>query len=103
MLVRLVDKHRRAVSVIKTALLGVGISGRSICIQTDSWSYGVGDNRNETKFAVFVSAPAGENKEPSLETGKTLVEAVKNTIISIKGGKNKSSAKLEDQSKVAPF
>jgi len=98
MLVRLVDKQRRAVGVVKTALLGVGISGRSVCVTADSWAYPHG---NGEQYSVFVSAPIGANIEPFYVTGKTIVEAVKNMIDSIKGKAN--AAKSDDQSKVAPF
>jgi hypothetical protein len=97
MLVRSVDKQRRGVSVVKTALLGVGISGRSICVQVSSW---VNQYGNREDYMVFVSAPDGANVEPFYETGQTLVEAVKKTLNSIKG--RVSGAKTE-VSEVAPF
>ncbi|MGJ0484382.1 MAG: hypothetical protein ACR65R_07595 [Methylomicrobium sp.] len=98
MLVTLLDKQRRAASAVKTALLGVGISGRAICINADSWS---GNNGPYEKYGVFVSAPPGSNCEPFYETGKTLTEAVRKTIDSIKGKAN--AAASDDQSEAAPF
>ena len=61
MLVQIVDKQRHAVNVVKTALLSVGISGRSICVQVDSRhdQYETAEN-----YSVFVSAPAGAHVEP---------------------------------------
>lgn len=101
MLVKLVDKQRRAVSVVKAALQGAGITGRSICISADNWSYNRGDIRDN--FAVFISAPDGQDKEPSYETGSSIAEAVRKTIDSIKGGTNKNGTKTDNQSEVAPF
>ena len=100
MLVRLVDKQRRAVSVVKTALQGAGITGRSVCVSAFNWSYSFG--KDDAEFAVFVSAPEGANIEPSYETGSSIAEAVRKTISVIKGGTNKNSAKT-DESEVAPF
>jgi hypothetical protein len=97
MLVNLVNKQRRAVSVVKTALLGVGITGRSICVHSDSWLDQYGRREN---YAVFISAPIGSNTEPYYETGETLLEAVKKMVDSIRGKKN---AKSENQSEIAPF
>ncbi len=101
MLVKLVDKQRRAVSVVKTALLGKGITGRSVCITAHNWSYGFGTEDN--RFAVFVSAPEGADIEPAYETGASIVEAVKKMVDSIKGSKNKNGTKTDDQSAIAPF
>lgn len=93
----LLDKQRRAVSVVKTALLGVGITGRSVCVTVDKWSYDHGVDG--LKAAVFVSSPNDE--EPHFATGNTIVEAARNMIDSIKGRTN--AAKSDDQSEVAPF
>jgi hypothetical protein len=98
MFVSLLDKQRRAASIIRAALLGVGISDRAICINSDSWS---GNNGDYEKFAVFVSPPPGTDTEPFYETGKTITEAVRKTIASIKGRAN--AAKSDDQSEVATF
>lgn len=98
MFVHLLDKQRRAASAVKTALLGVGVSGRSICIQSVSWTANYGDYEN---YAVFVSAPAGSDIEPFYETGKSIVEAVRKTIASIKGRSN--AAKSDDQPEIATF
>lgn len=57
MLVQLVDKQRRGVSVVKTALLGVGIKGRSVCVTIDNWSYN--EDRFAVNVAIFVSPPIG--------------------------------------------
>ena len=97
MLIQGVDKQRRAVDVVKTALLSVGISGRAVCVQVSSWINQYGRRED---YSVFVSAPDGENVEPFYETGQTLVEAVKKTINSIKG--RASDAKTE-VSEVASF
>jgi hypothetical protein len=98
MFVSLLDKQRRAASVIRAALLGVGISGRAICINADSWT---GNNGDYEKFAVFVSPPPGTDTEPFYETGKTLTEAVRKMIDSIKGRAN--AAASDDQSEAATF
>ena len=97
MLVQGVGKQRRAVDVVKTALLRLGITDRSICVQSDSWAYPHG---NGERYSVFVSAPSGANIEPFFVTGKTIVEAVKNMLDSIKV--RVSDAKTE-VSEVAPF
>lgn len=97
MLVQIVDKQRHAVNVVKTALLSVGITGRAVCVHVDSRRDQYGKEEN---YSVFVSAPIGANIEPFYVTGRTLVEAVKNTVCSIKIGKN--SAKTE-VSEIAPF
>jgi hypothetical protein len=82
MLVQIVDKQRRGVSVVKTALLRVGITGRAVCVQVDSW---IDNHGRREDYSVFVSAPIGSNVEPFYVTGQTIVEAVKNMIDSIKG------------------
>jgi len=97
MLVNLVNKQHRAVSVVKTALLGVGITGRSICVHSDSWLDQYGRREN---YAVFISAPIGSNTEPYYETGETLLEAVKKMVYSIRG---KNGTTPDDQSELAPF
>jgi len=97
MLVQIVDKQRRAVSVVKTALLSVGISGRSVCVQSDSWMDEYGRREN---YAVFVSAPRGSNIEPYYETGTTIVEVVRKVIDSIRG---KNGTNPDNQSELAPF
>lgn len=98
MLVRLVDKQRRGVSVVKTALLGVGISGRSVCVTVNSWAFS--HSGESMDVGVFVSPPIGENVEPFYETGRTIAEAVKKIINSIKGRANAASG---NQSEAAPF
>jgi hypothetical protein len=98
MLVKLVDKQHRAVSVVKTALLSAGITGRAVCVQVDDSrpdQYEKGEN-----YSVFVSAPSGANIEPFYVTGTTLVEAVKNMVCSIKTGKTDATA---EASALAPF
>jgi len=97
MLNQIINKQRRAASVVKTALLSAGISGRSVCVQSDSWLDTYGRREN---YAVFISAPADTNIEPYYESGEKLVEVVRKMIDSIKG---KNSAKSDDQSKIAPF
>ncbi|MBE0469971.1 MAG: hypothetical protein IBX55_10755 [Methyloprofundus sp.] len=103
MLVKLVDKQRRAVSVVKTALLAQGITGRSICVHSDSWMYAHLDSKHVDRYAVFVSAPEGADIEPTYETGASIVEAVRKIIDALKGGTNKNGTKSDDQSEVAPF
>lgn len=98
MLVQLVDKQRRAVSVVKTALLGSGLGFRPVCVTADSWVDQYGRREN---FAVFVQS--GDNEEPFYVTGGTLVEAVKNMIASIKGRINENGANPGNQSEKAPF
>ncbi len=97
MLVRIVDKQQLAIDIIKTALLAVGIRERPICVQVSSWlnEYGKRDD-----YTVFVLAEKGKNEEPLYETGKTLLEAVKKAIASIKG--RASDAKTENP-EIAPF
>ncbi|MGZ5059184.1 MAG: hypothetical protein ACXWE3_12105 [Methylobacter sp.] len=91
MLVQIVDKQRHAVNIVKTALLSAGIRGRAVCLQIDNRL-----NQYETgeSYSVFVSAATGANIEPFYVTGKTLVEAVKNMICSIKIGKNSAKAEV---------
>lgn len=98
MLVQIVEKQRRAVDVVKTALLGSGLGSRSVCVTTDSWADQYGRREN---FAVFVQS--GGNDEPFYVTGKTIVEAVKNMIASIKGRINENGANPGNQSEKAPF
>ncbi len=100
MLSHFVNKQRRAASVVKTALISAGISGRSVCVQSDSWLDNYG--RRET-YAVFVSAPLGSNIEPYFETGEKLVEVVRSMLDSIKGGKTKNGTAPANQSETAPF
>lgn len=98
MLVQILDKQRRGVSVVKTALLGVGISGRSVCVTVDNWAFShSGDGVN---VGVFVSPPIGEDVEPFYETGQTIVEAVKKIINSIKGRASDAKTGIPE---VAPF
>jgi hypothetical protein len=84
-LVQIVDKQRHAVNVVKTALLSAGMPGRAVCVQIDHQPNQCGTGEN---YSIFVSAPTGANIEPFYMTGKTLVEAVKNMICSIKVGSN---------------
>lgn len=97
MLVQGIDKQQLAIDIVKTALLAVGIRERPICVQVSSWlnEYGKRDD-----YTVFVLAEKGKNEEPFYETGKTLVEAVKKAITSIKG--RTTGAKTE-VSEIAPF
>lgn len=90
MLAEIVDKQRRAVAVIKAALLRRGVSGRAVCVTADS----VGLVKT---YAVFISSGIGE---PFFETGGSIAEAVSNTLNAIKG---KYSAHSVDQTEVAPF
>lgn len=96
MLVQSVDKQKLAIDIVKTALLAVGIRERPICVQVSSW---LNEYGKRVDYSVFVSAEEGKNEEPFYETGKTLVEAVRKAIASIKG---KTSAKTV-VSVVAPF
>ncbi len=96
MLLELVTKQRRAASVVKTALLRSGLGIRSVCVTADSWMDQYGRREN---FAVFVQS--GGNDEPFYVTGKTITEAVKNMLDSIKGRMN--GAGQTDQAEPAPF
>ena len=82
MLVQMLDKQRRAVSVVKTALLSVGIHNRAVCVQVQNWSFAHGNNNY---FAVFIAAQEGSNVEPFYSTGNSIAEAVRNTLKAIKG------------------
>jgi hypothetical protein len=97
MFIQVVDKQRRGVRVVKTALLSIGITDRSVCVQADSWAFPHGDNE---QYSVFVSAPNGANEEPFYETGKTITEAVKKALDSIKG---RAGGAKREVSEVAPF
>lgn len=88
MLVQLLEKQRRAVNVVKTALLNVGVRGRAVSVMADS----CGAYKN---YAVFISSGVDE---PFYETGKTIAEAVRNTLKAIKG---KHSAEVFEAA--APF
>lgn len=98
MLVELVDKQRRAVSVVKAALLNHGLGLRPVCVTVDSWVDQYGRREN---YAVFVQS--GGNDEPFYETGKTIVEAVKNMLASLKGRVNDNGANPVVYSGEAPF
>jgi len=98
MLIQIVDKQRRAVSTVKTALLGAGITGRSVCVTADSW---LGEYGRHENYAVFISASNGVNAEPFYETGNSIIECVRKTIDSIKGRGN--DTKTDNQSEIAPF
>jgi hypothetical protein len=97
MLVTTAEKQRRAISVVKTALSGLGISGRSVCVSVRSETHGQDD---DNAAAVFISAPVGSNIEPYYETGKTIAEAVKNLINSLKGRTNGAKPGTPE---IAPF
>lgn len=98
MLVELVDKQRRAVSVVKAALLNHGLGLRPVCVSVDSWVDQYGRREN---YAVFVQS--GGNEEPFYETGSSIAEAVKNMLASLKGRVNDNGANPDDQSGEAPF
>lgn len=98
MLITIVEKQLRAISAVKTALLGLGISGRSVYVSIESGEGDRGDN--SFTAAVFVSAPRGSNIEPFYETGTTIAEAVKNLIHSLKGRTNGAKT---GTSEIAPF
>lgn len=98
MLVEFFLKQRRAASVVTTALVGAGLSQRSICVTANSWADQYGHHEN---FAVFVQS--GGNDEPFYETGKTIVEAVKKVLAKLHGRINDNGANPVDQTAVAPF
>lgn len=98
MLIQLVDKQRRALEVVKTALVGSRLDLRSVCVTTNSRADQYGRREN---FAVFVQS--GDDEEPFYVTGGTIVEAVKNMLASIKGRINENGANPDDQSEKAPF
>jgi hypothetical protein len=97
MFVQRLDKQRRAISVVKTALLSVGIKSRAVCVQVSSW---VNQNGPRDDYSVFVLAADGANEEPFYVTGRTLVEAVNNMRDAIKG---RTSGAHTEVSEVAPF
>lgn len=97
MLVQMLDKQRRAVCVVKTALLNAGIRNRPICVQVQNWSFAFG---NSNHFSVFIAAQEGSNVEPFYSTGNSIAEAVKHTLDVIKG---KHGTNTVDQTEVAPF
>lgn len=95
MLVTIVEKQRRAVVIVKAALLRVGVSHRAVCVTADSWAHSGGVFREN--YAVFISSGNGE---PFFETGGSIAEAVRNTLNAIKG---KYGTNTVDQTEVAPF
>jgi hypothetical protein len=99
-LANLLEKQRRAVSVVRTALDGIGVHDRAVCAGGDSEAPSSEDVEN---FAVFVSAPPGADIEPYYETGTTLTEAVRKILATLKGHAMKNGAKTDDQSEAAPF
>lgn len=100
MLVEIVEKQRRAVSVVKTALLAAGINNRRVAAGFDIWTY---QTARVVTCAVFVSAPEGANIEPFYESGKSFVEAVRKLLATIKGQANENGANPSDQTGEAPF
>jgi hypothetical protein len=100
MFVEMAFKQRRAASVVHTALVGAGLYGRAIAVHADSWLDEFGRREN---YAVFVSAPDGANTEPFYVTGKTITEAVRNMLSSIKGNKTKNGTDSDNQPEKAPF
>ena len=101
MLVKIVDKQRRAVSTVKMALLGVGITGRAVCVTVNSWDFGYENDQDIERFAVFVASSGGT--EPFYATGETIVEAVRNTINTIKGRSKRTATNDESEAEAAPF
>ncbi|TRZ67800.1 MAG: hypothetical protein D4R98_03420 [Comamonadaceae bacterium] len=99
MLINIVDKQRRAVSAVKMALLGVGITGRAVCVTVNNWDWGFENTLNPERFAVFIASHEGT--EPFYETGETIVEAVRNTINAIKDRSNGTAS--ADEPEAAPF
>ncbi len=90
MLVTILEKQRRAVAVVKAALLRLGVSYRAVCVTAD-------DIGRAKTYAVFISSGIGE---PFFETGASMAEAVRNTLNALKG---KSGASSVNQSEPAPF
>jgi hypothetical protein len=99
-LANLLEKRRRAVSVVRTALDSVGVHDRAVCVGCDSE---VSPSDCAEYFAVFVSAPPGADVEPYYETGKSIPEAVRKILATIKGHEKKNGANADDQSEAAPF
>jgi hypothetical protein len=97
LLVSCIKKQRQAVKIVKTALLRLGIDGRSVCVTTDEEINCNGERREN--YAIFVQSGAGQ--EPFYIQGGTLVEAVKNMLEFIKIETN--SANSNDQFEIAPF
>jgi hypothetical protein len=95
------EKQRRAVSVVRTALDSQGIQGRDVCAGCASRAPPPEGTEN---FAVFVSAPPGVDSEPYYETGKTLAEAVRKILATVKAHQKKNGVKaMGDRSDAAPF
>jgi hypothetical protein len=92
MLVQIVDKQRHAVNVVKTALLSAGITERAVCVEVEC--------HPGSQCSLFVSAPVGANIEPFYVTGKTLAEAVRNMLATIKPDINRFKS---EASETAPF
>jgi len=103
MLNKIVNKHRQAASVIKTALINAGKAKHFICVSSNNkqW-FGEPETTpaNNQEYAIFICSSSGNNTEPYYETGGNLVEVVRTMIDAIKG---KNSAKSDNQSEVAPF
>jgi len=84
MLNQIVNKQRRATSVIRTVLANAGMVNRSICIDVKHWSYQNECKEPQQNVSVFVSAPDGVDSTPYYQTGSTLIEAVRKLRIVIK-------------------
>jgi len=103
MLNQIVNKHRRAASVVKTVLINAGISQYSVCVNSNNKQWlgtpGITPANNQ-EYAIFIYCQNGTNTEPYFETGEKLVEVVRKMIDAIKG---KNSTKSDNQSEIAPF
>lgn len=83
MLVAIADKQRRAVSVVKAALLSKGFSNRSISVVVKNSAHCVNEiGSNSLSVGVFVAALG--NTAAYYETGSSVAEAVRNMVNSIK-------------------
>jgi hypothetical protein len=98
MLGQLVDKQRRAVAVVKEAMKAQGLPDCSVCVTVHNWGAISGNYQN---CAVFIQSLG--NEEPSYETGVSVVEAVKKTLIILKGRYLVRDGATMDESTEAPF
>lgn len=81
MLVAIASKQRRAVSVVKAALLGRGAGNRRVSVTVQNSAHDVNEIRGHS-VGVFVAAFG--DAAAYYETGCSMAEAVRNTVNAIK-------------------
>ena len=96
----MLNKQRRAINVIKSALLGAGLGDRGISVVVHQETV-ASVNADYPTVAVFVSGPQGQEIEPFFETGATVVAAVKAMRHTIKAHNNNATRIVHTD--VAPF